>query len=84
MLGRRYSRRRPTLRDGITPRLARSSTVERGTCSRSATSRAVNTSAAVSGRPSGCSIGADARYVRAEVTGKLICLGLSFLDMGQN
>ena len=53
MLGRRYSRRRPTLRDGITPRLAQSSTVDLGTRRSSATSRAVSTSAAVSGRSNG-------------------------------
>ena len=32
MLGRRYSRRRPTFREGITPRRAQSSTVDLGTC----------------------------------------------------
>jgi len=53
MLGRRYSRRRPTLREGMTPRRAQSSTVDLGTRSRAATSPAVSTSAAVSGRPSG-------------------------------
>ena len=40
MLGRRYSRRRPTFREGITPRRAQSSTVDLGTCSSAATSRA--------------------------------------------
>ena len=84
MPGRRYSRRRPTFRDGITPRRAQSSTVDLGTCSSVATSRAVSTSAAVSGRPSGWSRTSTGSGRLMDDTGKRIWLGLSCLGMQQN
>lgn len=50
-----YNRRLPILRDGMTPRLAQSSTVDRGTRRSSAASAAVMTSAAVRKRSqTGC------------------------------
>ena len=71
------------MRDGITPRRAQSSTVDVGTRSSSATSRAVSTSAAVSGRPSGGFAAAEPEDPAGEM-GKLVCLGLSCLAMKQN
>ena len=84
MLGRRYSRRRPTLRDGITPRLAQSSTVDLGTRRSSATSRAVSTSAAVSGRSMGRRAAAPGRVSSADDAGNLNWPVLSCLGIRQN
>lgn len=84
MLGRRYSLRRPTFRDGMTPRRAQSSTVDLGTWSRSATSRAVSTSAAVRGRPSTERDVVTPGDSGAGGTGKVICPVLSRFDMTPN